>query len=40
MAIQAGNEPLAKAMSFLASQYARRFNMRQHTSGHLFAPIV
>lgn len=36
MAVQAGAEPLAKAMSFLASQYARRFNVRQHTSGHLF----
>jgi putative transposase len=36
MAIQAGTEPLAKAMSFLASQYARRFNMRHGRSGHLF----
>jgi len=36
MAMQAGIEPLGKAMSFLASQYARRFNLRHHRSGHLF----
>jgi putative transposase len=36
MAMQAGNEPLGRAMSFLASQYARRFNLRHHSSGHLF----
>jgi putative transposase len=36
MAMQAGIEPLGKAMSFLASQYARRFNLRHHCSGHLF----
>jgi putative transposase len=36
MAVQAGNAPLAKAMSFLGSQYARRFNLRHHKSGHLF----
>ncbi|MCP4000509.1 MAG: transposase [Gammaproteobacteria bacterium] len=36
MAIQAGTKPLAKSMSFLASQYARRFNMRHGRSGHLF----
>lgn len=36
MAVQAGTEPLAKSMSFLASHYARRFNMRHGRSGHLF----
>ncbi len=36
MAIQAGPHPLAKAMSFLASQYARRFNLRHQRTGHLF----
>ncbi|MDH3977684.1 MAG: transposase [Gammaproteobacteria bacterium] len=36
MAIQAGTDPLAKAMSFLSSQYARRFNLRHQRTGHLF----
>ena len=36
MAVQAGSQPLANAMSFLASQYARRFNLRHQRTGHLF----
>ncbi len=36
MALQAGTNPLGQAMSFLASQYARRFNRRHRRSGHLF----
>ena len=36
MAIQAGVEPLARFMTYLASNYARRINLRQRRSGHLF----
>ena len=36
MVMQAGLERLGNAMSFLASQYARRFNLRHNRSGHLF----
>ena len=36
MAVQAGTEPLARFMAYLASNYARRFNLRNHRSGHLF----
>ena len=36
MAIQAGSTPLGPAMSFLSSQYARRFNFKHRRSGHLF----
>lgn len=36
IAIQAGTEPLAKFMAYLASNYARRFNLRARRSGHLF----
>ena len=36
LAIQAGVEPLARFMTYLASNYARRINLRQRRSGHLF----
>ena len=36
MAIQAGAEPLARFMTYLASNYARRINLRKRRSGHLF----
>lgn len=36
MAIQAGPEPLARFMSFLASNYSRKTNLIKHRSGHLF----
>jgi putative transposase len=36
MALQAGAEPLARFMTYLASNYARRINCRKRRSGHLF----
>ena len=36
MAVQGGTEPLAKFMSFLASNYARTCNRQRLRSGHLF----
>jgi len=36
LAIQAGAEPLADFISFLASHYARKMNLRKRRSGHLF----
>ena len=36
IAIQSGTEPLARFMAYLASNYARRFNIRVKRSGHLF----
>ena len=36
LAIQAGAEPLAGFMSLLASNYARKTNLRKRRSGHLF----
>jgi putative transposase len=36
IAIQSGAEPLARFMAYLASNYARRFNLRVKRSGHLF----
>jgi putative transposase len=36
LAVQAGREPLAGCMGFLASNYARKFNLKTTRTGHLF----
>ncbi|MGI9329425.1 MAG: transposase [Gammaproteobacteria bacterium] len=36
IAIQAGTQPLSRFMAYLASNYARRFNLRSRRTGHLF----
>jgi REP element-mobilizing transposase RayT len=36
LAVQAGSRPLGNFVSFFASNYARRFNIRHNKSGHLF----
>ena len=36
IAIQAGQEPLANFISFVASNYARKINLRSERTGHLF----
>ena len=36
MAMQAGAEPLSQFMAYLASNYARKLNLRKRRSGHLF----